>query len=187
MSGKLVTLATYDNVPLSDLARLRLEEAGIPVRVENADIVNNLWHVGSALGGVRLIVDEEHAAEAHSLIADLHESPLLTPDAEEDDQSAARCLSCGADFPPDAERCEACGWSFADSAEHDTKDDDESSDDAEVRAEAARETAGPVKPRFAHVRDVGRPVITLWVAMTIAAVIMGFLTCVLTMLDDMFR
>ena len=53
MSGKLVTLVTYDNVPLSDLARLRLEEAGIAVRVENAEIVNALWHYGDALGDDR--------------------------------------------------------------------------------------------------------------------------------------
>ena len=187
MSGKLVTLAIYDNVPLSDLARLRLEDAGISVRVENAEIVNALWHYGSALGGVRLIVDEEHAAAAQALIADIHQSSLLSPDADVEDQGPARCLSCGADFPVDSDRCAACGWSFADDAEPAAAEDADSDNDPAARADKVRRNEPPLKPRFAQVRDVGRPFISLWVAITIAGFVMAILTCVLTMLDDMFR
>jgi hypothetical protein len=53
MSTKLVALATYDNVPLAELARLRLEQEGIPVQLENAELVNALWHYGNAFGHVR--------------------------------------------------------------------------------------------------------------------------------------
>jgi hypothetical protein len=186
MTGKLVTVATYNNVPLSEIARLRLENAGIPVRVENADIVNALWHLSSAIGGVRLSVDEEQAPAASALIAEIRESCLLNPD-DNLAESPLTCLACGAQFPPDANRCEKCGWSFADGAEPDQTDDAESSDSSLVGAGASLTGESPPKARFAHVRDVGRPFVSLWVAMTIAGVIMGFLTCVLTMLDELFQ
>jgi hypothetical protein len=113
MSGRLVTIATYDNVPMSEVARLRLEDAGIPVRVENADIVNVLWHIGPALGGVRLVVDEEHAAAARELIAGIRETPTLSPHAD-DDPAPPTCLACGAELPANSRpvfrlRLELCG------------------------------------------------------------------------------
>lgn len=184
MSGKLVTLATYDNVPLSEVARLRLEEAGIPVRVENAGIVNTLWYVGTALGGVRLVVDEEHAAAARELINDIHQTPVLAPETE-DDPATPKCLACGAEFPANSDRCAACGWSFEDVTERDVEADTDT--DLVVRAEAARNHAPPLKPRLSPVRDLVQPLASMWVAFLIAALVFAFLTCVLLMLDDMFR
>jgi hypothetical protein len=186
VSGKLITLATYDNVPLSEVARLRLEDAGIPVRIENADIVNALWHVGPALGGVRLIVDEEHAAAARALIAEIHETPTLAPQTD-DDPAPPKCLACGAEFPANADRCAACGWSFADDAEPETEENVDADDDPVVRAEAVRSSAAPLKPRMSQVRDLGRPLVGIWVAIMIASLAVGFLACVLTMVDDLFR
>lgn len=184
MSGRLMTLATYDNVPMSEVARLRLEDAGIPVRVENADIVNTLWGVGPALGGVRLVVAEEHAAAARELIAGIHETPMLTPPTD-DEPAPPKCLACGAEFPANADRCAACGWSFEDGTEPEAAMD--FNDDLVVRAEAARNSAATLKPRLSQVRDLGRPLVSIWVTVMIAGLVVSFLACALTMLDDLFR
>jgi hypothetical protein len=64
MPGRLVALASYVDVPLAEVARLRLEQEGIPVHLENAETIFALWHVGNAVGYVRLLVLEEHAERA---------------------------------------------------------------------------------------------------------------------------
>jgi hypothetical protein len=185
LSGKLVTLVSYDNVPLSEVARLRLEDAGIPVRVENADIVNAMWHVGPALGGVRLIVDEEHAAAAREVIADIHETSAFAPESDED-PPPPNCLACGAEFPANADRCAACGWSFEDGAEQESEPDADDADDLDVRAESVRNSVEPLKPRLSQVRDIGRPLVGIWVAIMVAGLVFSTLACAIAMLKDMF-
>lgn len=184
MTGKRVTIATYDNVPVSEVARLRLEDAGIPVHVENTALVSTLWHVVSALDGVRLIVDEDHAEAARALIADIRNSPLLAPHVD-DAQSQQTCLACGAVLPSDADRCTACGWSYSDGDEAERRDA-ANGDVAPADTSAVRPGAPP-KENFEHIRNVGRPFVSLWVAFVIAGVLIGFLSCVLTLLDDLFQ
>jgi hypothetical protein len=185
MSGKLITLTTYDNVPMSEVARLRLEDAGIPVRVENAEIVNTLWHVGTALGGVRLLVEEQHAAAARELIAGMHDTPTLSPPPD-DNPAPPKCLACGAEFPADSDRCAACGWSFADGSVPEVDPDTDIDADLAIRAETARSRDAPLTLKLSQVRDIGQPLVGIWVAIMIAFLVMGFLTCALTMLSDMF-
>lgn len=185
MSGRYVTIARYDNVPLAELARLRLEDAGIPVHVENAELVTALWHYGTAFGNVQLNVPEEHAAAALELIEELQQSGLPT-NAPESPEGKPLCLACGAEFPGDAEQCPACGWSFGTAESTDSNDTSTGADDTGVAAavEPAEAAGRPILTEF---RSVGRPLLSIWVGLTLGMMLLGVLSCVLSMLNDLFR
>lgn len=111
MPGKLVALASYVNVPLAEVARLRLEQEGIPVHLENAETVNVLWHYGNAVGYVRLMVPEEHVEQARTLLR-LSDATVISNDGSAQADDADVCLSCGRSMREDQDRCASCGWSY---------------------------------------------------------------------------
>ncbi len=185
MSGRLVTIARYDNVPLAELARLRLEDAAIPVQVENAELVTALWHYGTAFGNVQLNVPEEHAAAALQLIEELHQSGLPTA-ASESPERAPTCLACGAEFPGDADQCPTCGWSF--SVAESSESNGASTDNGDERVMTAAESADAASHRIlSEFRTVGRPLLGIWVGISLGMLLLGLLACVLSMLNDLFR
>jgi hypothetical protein len=186
MADRLVTIARYPNAASAEIARIRLEESGIAVRIVNAETVTALWHVGTALGDVQLVVAEEHAERASGLLSTLE--PLdESRQATEAADGTPLCLACGAEFPTDTDRCPACGWSYgndpdADAAATAREDDDEATPDPDDAAPMESPTR-----TLTQVRDVGMPFLSLWVAMTVAALILGFLACTWSLLDEMFR
>jgi hypothetical protein len=71
MSQSLVTVATFDSPPEAELARNRLEEEGISALLVDAETVGTLWYVGTALGGVKVQVEEADAPRARAILSRL--------------------------------------------------------------------------------------------------------------------
>src|SRR5262245_60532836 len=70
MSDSLVTIAAFWSPVEADLARNRLEAAGIQAFLANAVTVGMYWHLSNAVGGVRLQVREGDAEEALAVLAE---------------------------------------------------------------------------------------------------------------------
>lgn len=104
MSQQLVTLQSFDTAPHAQMAAVILLEAGIPVFLENTEVVTANWAWGNAVGYVKLRVPQDFRFKAEQLLAARAATPPLPENA---------CLSCGAKLPAEGESCLACGWSFA--------------------------------------------------------------------------
>jgi hypothetical protein len=185
MPGKLVALASYVNVPLAEVARLRLEQEGVPVHLENAETVSALWHMGNAVGYVRLLVPEEHAERALALLevndATLHDDQKQESTATDADV----CLSCGAAMPDDHARCPACGWSYSES------DELKSRDDADVDSAPAAEPVPKPAHRFpntvSRVEGWRRVAIQVWVSLVLGMLLFGLLFGLLACVLPLFQ
>ncbi len=79
MSEKLVTVMKYMTPAEAHVVKNRLEAEGIPVYLADEETVGVLWYCGSALGGVKVQVVEEHADRAAAVL----EQPAddVAPDA----------------------------------------------------------------------------------------------------------
>lgn len=106
MPTDIITIKTYSNPHFADLAKLSLEQAGIPAFFDNRFIVEANWFLSNAVGEIRLQVPSDRAAEARELLRELDCSAV----AKGSDPNA--CLACGGHFPEDADKCPHCGWSF---------------------------------------------------------------------------
>jgi hypothetical protein len=113
MPEQLVTVAAFVTPGEADLAKNRLEEAGISAHLQDADTVGWLWHMSIAVGGVKVQVAESDAAQALSLLTrDAETSPS---EGEQDAsthtaiQAAWPCSRCGSPVNPVALTCPACG------------------------------------------------------------------------------
>jgi hypothetical protein len=69
MNEPLTTVATFGTPVEAELARNRLEEKGIAAVVVDAETVGMVWHMGGALGGVKVQVAESDAAKARAVLA----------------------------------------------------------------------------------------------------------------------
>lgn len=69
MDEPLTTVATFQTPVEAELARNRLEEKGIAAVVVDAETVGMLFHMGGALGGVKVQVAESDAAHARAVLA----------------------------------------------------------------------------------------------------------------------
>ena len=91
-----VTIATYMDIPLAELARAKLESEGIYCFLQGKHHIGVNWLYSNALGGVRLQVRQEDEAVARKILEE-DESSLLDneeldlPEPHEDD----RCEKCG--------------------------------------------------------------------------------------------
>lgn len=184
----LVTVARYPNASLGEIARILLEQSGIPVRLENANTVTALWHYGTALGDVEVRVPEQCASEAHELIQDIQYSGL-PEDVSDVNDAAPRCLACGADFPASQDRCPSCGWSFEDAAAGELSESDVDNSEPEIESMAAgpESVAESGSGTLTGIRNLGRPLIGIWMAVGIGALMVGLMSGVLGILQDMFR
>jgi hypothetical protein len=64
-------VATYGNVAEAHAVRNELEAAGIPAQVTDEIAGSSLFYVGSALGGVKLVVREKDVPAARKILAEL--------------------------------------------------------------------------------------------------------------------
>lgn len=68
MAGRLVTIATFDEAPKAHLAKSLLERAGIRAALTDEDTVSNIWHLSTAIGGIKVKVLEEDAERAVAVL-----------------------------------------------------------------------------------------------------------------------
>ena len=81
MSNELVILQSYLSGFEANLARSQLAFAGIESVVLDEMVVGTLWHMGPALGGVKLQVRQEDAEEALAVLREAF-APEESDDAE---------------------------------------------------------------------------------------------------------
>ena len=119
MSEKLVTVARFATPFEARVAKNRLEAEGIPVFLGDEESVGNLWHLGLALGGVKLLVPDDHIQKAMDLLTALPEEETAEADAHSDKgesdseaiQEAWTCPQCGNRVTADQGFCTSCGSS----------------------------------------------------------------------------
>lgn len=91
MSGGLVTIGRYRDLPDAWLAKSRLEAAGITCFLEDEYTIGVNWLYSNVVGGVKLTVPEESAKEARALLDE-----VTKPEAVEGARSDPGCPACGA-------------------------------------------------------------------------------------------
>jgi hypothetical protein len=103
MTKKLVEIARFDDLFRAETVRIGLEELGIPVFIESSETNRAMHYIGTALGGVKVLVPEEKKAEALAAIVSFTESASsTTPEwicgecGEQVDAGFETCWSCGA-------------------------------------------------------------------------------------------
>ncbi len=87
--AKLITAASYLDLPDAHVARALLDSHGIPVFLFDDRLGGTNWFFLPALGGVRLMVPDDHLDVAGGLICDLSKKI----DVPEDEH----CPSCSSD------------------------------------------------------------------------------------------
>ena len=116
MSEKLVTVASFATPFEAQVAKNRLEAEGIPAFLGDEESVGNLWHLGMALGGVKLMVSDDHIQKAMDLLTILPEEELAETDPDPDSgeadseaiQEAWTCPQCGNRVTADQGFCPSC-------------------------------------------------------------------------------
>jgi hypothetical protein len=98
----LVTVATFPQIHLAEVAKAHLEAAGIESQLVDEGVVGANPFLSVAVGGVKIQVREEDAKRAAELIEELEQTE--SPDNT--------CLACGKPMGEDEDKCSACGWSF---------------------------------------------------------------------------
>ena len=83
-------IASYRDLHIGLLAKSRLESEGIPVTLQDENIVSMDWLYSDAIGGVKLTVPSEYAEEALALLeidtgeAAVETTPIHDIDEEQD-------------------------------------------------------------------------------------------------------
>lgn len=81
----MITIARFDNPVTANIAKARLDAAGIPALLADEHTVSMNWLLSNAIGGVRLQVPDEYAVRAMDLLEeDLSDE---VPDSGIDDGS----------------------------------------------------------------------------------------------------
>jgi putative signal transducing protein len=70
MSDRLATVATFRSPVEANLARNRLEAAGIEAFLADEETVGMVWHLTNALGGIKLQVGDRDVGEALAILAE---------------------------------------------------------------------------------------------------------------------
>jgi hypothetical protein len=104
-NDQLVAVASFLNVQEASIAKGLLEEEGIETFVDGAEAATTLWYVGTALGGVQLLVSQRNATKAKHLLASVERSHRDDSETE----ATWTCARCGADVEGDFEVCWSCG------------------------------------------------------------------------------
>lgn len=87
----LVTIARYSFPYEAQIAKSQLDASGIPAFIADEHTINMQWLYSDAMGGVRLQVLQEHAAEAQSIL-----NGTATEDPEIDKApTPPACSICG--------------------------------------------------------------------------------------------
>ena len=70
--SKLITLATFSNAAEVNIVKNVLEEEGIQAYIADQETVGMAWHLGNALGGIKLQVDEKSKQAAEAILERYH-------------------------------------------------------------------------------------------------------------------
>ena len=112
MNDDLVTVATSQNAIHAESIRLLLSQEGIKSFAADENLVNTNWFLSLAVGYIKIQVLRSQADAAIAILKE-HPQSTGTPAIETDeDESGAKCLSCGKLVPQDTDVCPACGWSY---------------------------------------------------------------------------
>jgi len=105
MSDDLKTVASFATPIEADIARNHLEAAGIQAFLADDQTVGWLWHLGTALQGVKVLVAESDLARAIETLQQSEEPPAAgAPPAE-----SWSCPKCGAEVDAEMVVCWSCG------------------------------------------------------------------------------
>ena len=100
---KWVTVASFSNSAMANVAKLQLDAEEIPNYLDNEHSATMLWHIQPAVGGVRVKVPEEFEDQALEILRNEDPDPEDQDQDDEydydDDQSIAyanvtRCPKC---------------------------------------------------------------------------------------------
>lgn len=90
----LITVASFSKPEEAHLLRLRLEAGGVPAHVQDENLVQIDWLLSNAIGGVRVMIEEEDADLAREILSDDTEAEL--------DSTRPTCPACSsANTAPD--------------------------------------------------------------------------------------
>lgn len=89
---QLITLRQFRDLPEALLAKSILDSAGIKCFLQDENTIRLNWLWSDALGGVRLIVKEEDAADASKL---LDQKPAESFETTSGEYKQPRCPACG--------------------------------------------------------------------------------------------
>lgn len=78
----LLLLRRFRDLPEALLAKGKLESAGVPCFMADDNMVRLDWFISNLLGGVKILVDAEHFAEASQLLNEPIPEELDNPDHE---------------------------------------------------------------------------------------------------------
>jgi hypothetical protein len=96
----MVTIATFGDGVEANLARNYLERAGIPAFLADELTMSVAWHLGVAIGGVKLQVADEIETEARQALA---ERPAVVADAAADALEETAAAPVNGAAPDEAE------------------------------------------------------------------------------------
>ena len=92
---RLVTVATFNDSTEAHLARIELEQEGIPCAIFDEGATGWYPHLTTALGGIRLQVHESNAADAAEILDVPAPGEPVRPEAYEEDPVPTQCPECG--------------------------------------------------------------------------------------------
>lgn len=111
----LITIATFSFPHEAHLAKSRLDAIGIPSFIADEHTINMDWLYSNALGGVRLQVPREFAAQALEALSDPIEIEPIPELEEEPEPRPPTCPSCGSPLGepyPSGKRPAVLVWLF---------------------------------------------------------------------------
>ncbi|MCA9043293.1 MAG: hypothetical protein KDA69_03175 [Planctomycetaceae bacterium] len=114
MADSFELVGQYPTLVIAELVKTTLAAAGIPAFFENAEVVQQDWMLGNAVGQVKVLVPSPFYEQAMQVLdgCRLNREERLR-EKNEDPGAADRCLACDAEFPQDMDACPACGWTYA--------------------------------------------------------------------------
>ena len=87
---KYVTIASFGEVFRADIAMSKLEEAGIPTRVTDREIVAMEWLLSNAIGGAKVQVREQDVGRALEVLSERRETEEVESDGHLDEEELTR-------------------------------------------------------------------------------------------------
>lgn len=106
MNQSPATVAIFDTPMTAEIARLRLETEGIESFLSDTETVTMAWHLGQAVGGIKLQVRHEDRSQALAILGEIRAESRLETDKEETDpdrqiaERAFRAAAFGTMFVP---------------------------------------------------------------------------------------
>ena len=88
-------VGTYRDLSEAQIALAVLEGTDIPARLDNGEIVRLDWALSTAVGGIRLLVPQEHVEVATQLLSQPPSVERPAEGAEPDDEPDPVCPRCG--------------------------------------------------------------------------------------------